>query len=362
MADKEPKNIFFLSAQMQQRGTSKYTLSLGKELVRRGARVSVACGPGPLAYRFDEAHVDYVEYDHIDSRLRSPFLVRRIVRQLRDFDTGILHLQSSDVLRLGMAVASAARVPMVATIHQPLLRGWRIWRLGRRAQRVIAVSEAVREDLVNLGGVPKEKIEVIPNGLDLKEYAPPPPRSSGPPVVGVIGPLEKMKGQQFFIDAAKSVLNAMRDVEIVVVGSGSEETSLRKQVRRLGIAKQVTFATDIADYRPALKAIDIFVLPSVQEGFGFTVLEAMASGKPVVASAVGGVYSLVIDGETGFLVDKGDSKAIAARVLQILRNPEMAEQMGRRAREMVEKEFDIWKVANRTIEQYKMALQPATVA
>ncbi|NOZ21056.1 MAG: glycosyltransferase family 4 protein [Planctomycetes bacterium] len=361
MAEHGLKNVFFLSAQMQQRGTSKYTLSLAKELARRGYAISVACGPGPLAGRFSEATIDHVEYDHIDSRLRSPFLVRKIARQMRDCEADVFHLQSSEALGLGLALASVVRIPMVATIHRPLLRGWRIWRLGRKAVRVIAVSEAVREDLVNLGGVPKEKIEVIPNGLDLNEYAAPPPRAAGPPVIGVIGPLEKVKGQEFFLDAAKAILNTLRDVEIVIVGSGSEEANLRRQARRLGIAKQVTLATDIADYRPVLSTIDIFVLPSLQEGFGFSVLEAMASGKPVVASAVGGVYSLVIDGETGFLVDKGDGKAIAARVLQILRNPEMAAQMGKRAREMVEKEFDIWKVANRTVEQYKLALEPAAV-
>ncbi|MEW6360038.1 MAG: glycosyltransferase family 4 protein [Planctomycetota bacterium] len=359
MAEQEFKNIFFLSGRMEQRGTTKYSLSLARELVRRGYSISVACGPGPMAYRLDEAKIAHVVYDHIDGRLRSPFLVQKIVRQMREFEADIFHLQSSQALRLGLAIASAIRIPMVATIHKPLLRGWSIWRLGRKAARVIAVSEAVREDLVNLAGVPKEKIEVIPNGLNLKEYVFSPRRASGPPVIGVIGPLEKEKGQRFFLDAAKVILAARQDVEIVIVGSGPEEINLRKQAARLGIAKKVTFATDLADYRPVLNALDIFVLPSVQEGFGFSVLEAMAAGKPVVASAVGGVYSLVIDGETGFLVDKGDSKSIAERALQILRDPEMAARMGKRAREMVEKEFDIWNVANRTVEQYKLSLQPA---
>jgi len=362
VTETEIKNIFFLSPRMQQRGITKYSLNLARELVRRGYGVSIACGHGPLADQFEEANIPMSKYNDIDRRLRSPFLARRIRAHIEEFGADVLHVQSLDMVPMGARLASPLRLPMAVTIHKLIARRRETWGLGWKAARVIAVSEAVREDLVNIGHVPKEKIEVIPNGLDLDDYALPAPTPGGVPVVGVAGPLEKVKGVGFFVEAAKLILDHVRGVQFLIAGDGAEERSLRRLARRLGISKNVIFAGDIQDYLAILKTIDILVLPSLQEGLGFTVLEAMAVGKPVVASAVGGVYSLVRDGETGFLVDKSDSKAIAGKVLQLLRDRDLAAQMGQRARAIVEKEFDIWTVADRTIEVYKLAANPAVLA
>lgn len=358
MAAHEVKNILFIAERMQARGISKYGLHLARELSRRGYWVSVICGPGPLVQQFRRAHINIAVYPEIGRRLWAPFLMGKLLAEAREFQPDIFHLQSSDVISIGTRLASALRKPLVVTAHRLMLRGWRMWQVGRRAARVIAVSEAVREDLVNIGRVPKQKIEVIPNGLDVNDYPVSPPSRNGAPVVGMMGGLEKVKGGEYFLAAAKRILDQFRDTQFLIAGGGSEEKNLRRQVRALGITKNVTFAIDVTDHRAVLRTIDILVLPSLREGLGFGILEAMAMGKPVVASAVGGVYSLVLDGQTGFLVDKGDSKAIAEKVSQLIRDRDLAVRMGTQARERVEKQFDIWSVANRTIEVYKQVAQP----
>ena len=107
VAQQEIKNIFLLGQRMQQRGISEYTLNLAKELMRRGYAVSVACGPGPLAHQFAEANINITQYDHIERRFRSPFLVGRLLNQLREFRPDILHVQSSDMGSLGAEMSRA---------------------------------------------------------------------------------------------------------------------------------------------------------------------------------------------------------------------------------------------------------------
>jgi len=345
--------VVLLSGKMIRRASSYYTLSLARELARRRLDVEVIGGSGPMWDEFSRARLHGRAFEHIEERFRSLFKKRAVLEHLRNVRAGILHVQHLTMARFGRGLARRLNIPMVVTVHSSFRRRHARALQGQNV-KVIAVSEPLREDLVNIGRVPKDKIVVIPNGLDLADYrASPPLRNGTTPVVGIIGPLVRLKGQAYFLKAAQRLLELERDIQFLIVGSGPDEKELRKLTARLGIQSNVTFAVGISRHRSLIETIDIFVFPSFEEGLGFNVLEAMASGRPVVASSVGGVYSVVRDEETGYLVDKGDVAAMVDRTLRLLRNPQLAAEMGARARSVVEKNFDIRKVVDRTLEVYR---------
>ena len=131
------------------------------------------------------------------------------------------------------------------------------------------------------------------------------------------GPLEAVKGHVFFLGAAQRVAAAHPETEFLVAGAGPEEENLRRLARELGINHNVTFASNLYDFSASLAAMDIFCLPSLRQGLGTIMLEAMALGRPVIASGVGGIYSVVRNNETGLVVPPSDSAALAERILEL---------------------------------------------
>ena len=223
----------------------------------------------------------------------------------------------------------------------------------------IAVSEALRAQMISSHRVPRNMVSVIPNGIDLSHY----PLSgreqvSGDrkrrhnPVVASLGRLAPHKGQRTLLHAAKEVLAKLPGVEFLILGDGPDLPALRKLAAELGISHRVTFA----DYQRLnalpLRDIDIFVEPSHVEGLGLSVMQAMAWGRPVVASGVGGLYSLVQDGETGLLVPKDNPAALAVAMGELRSDPVKAAEMGRHGRERIESDFNISRAADRHLELY----------
>ena len=151
------------------------------------------------------------------------------------------------------------------------------------------------------------------------------------------------------------------EAEFLIAGAGPEESNLRKQVRELGIVAHVTFVPDLMDLHQSLSAMDIFILPSLKQGLGTIMLEAMARARPVIATSAGGVYSVVTDGRTGLLVPPRDSAALARRIGELLDDPLKARQIGRAARDMVRREFPISRMVEQTAWLYRTIVPPATV-
>ena len=173
------------------------------------------------------------------------------------------------------------------------------------------------------------------------------------PVIGTAGPLEEVKGLAFFLQAARHVLDEFPEVEFLVAGSGPEEHNLRQLVRSLGIGRHVTFVSNLYGFREPLRAMDIFCLPSLQQGLGTIMLEAMAWGRPIVASRVGGISSAIDDGKTGLLVPPADSKALAEKFLFLLRNPDQAREIAMAGKVHVRKNFRIDQTVRLVTEVYR---------
>ena len=149
------------------------------------------------------------------------------------------------------------------------------------------------------------------------------------------------------------ILEKFPTARLFIAGVGKMGADLKQRVADRRLTAQVIFAPVVDRAADLLPLFDVFVMPSLQEGLGLSVMEAQAAGLPVVASRVGGIPSLIEHGKTGFLVDPQHSLALAELVIRLLKDPEEARMMGRRAREFIEKNFSAADMAAKTIEVYK---------
>lgn len=208
-----------------------------------------------------------------------------------------------------------------------------------RSLPVVAVSESTRDDLV-ARGLRRDRIEVIPNGIDLDRYTPAPDHKTVSPSLVFVGRLKEYKRVDLVIEAVHRLAERDVDVALDVVGKGDREAALRAQAERLGLGgrDRVRFHGFVSEEEKLelLRAAWIHVLTSPKEGWGLSSIEAAACGTPTVASDAPGLRESVIDGETGLLVPHGDVEALTDAVERLIRDPGLRSEMGRRARTFAE--------------------------
>ena len=203
------------------------------------------------------------------------------------------------------------------------------------AHRVTALSEADLAGQLELRLSAPSKYEVVRNGIDVDRFDRPAPSHPGF-VIGAVGRFTSEKGHRTLIDAFARVSRVLSDSRLVLVGYGELEEDLRRRAEGLPI----TFAGE-RDSAELLPTFDLFVQPSLYESQGIAILEAMAAGRPVVASDVGGVRDAVRDGETGLLVPPSDPEALAAAILRLARDSALAARLASAARALVRAEFSV---------------------
>lgn len=294
----------------------------------------------------------------------------RLARLLREERADVLHTHvhfSGNVI--GRLAARIARARVIAHMH--IENAFRPAGVSRKAQValdnwtarlctwIVAVSDATAETLVRQG-YPSARLVTVHNGIEPVEPAAPasldlPP---GTPVLGLVGRLCDVKGQRELIHALARIES--RDAVAVLVGkdleaNGAYERELKAEAQRLGVEQRVIFAGYRDDVPSLLAALDVFVLPSWIEGLPLVVLEAMAQGRAVIATAVGGTPELVSDGETGLLVPPQDVEALARAIDALLGDPARAEHMGAAGRLRVRQEFSAAAAAGRVLGLYQTA-------
>jgi glycosyltransferase involved in cell wall biosynthesis len=217
---------------------------------------------------------------------------------------------------------------------------------------IIAVSDATRRTLVEQG-YPADRVVTLHNGIEVEPATP--ARLTNGPTVLEVARLAEVKGQRVLLSALTkldaSALLVGRDLE----RGGAYEHELRREAERLGVSDRVVFAGQRDDVPGLLAGCDVLCLPSSVEGLPLVVLEAMAQGKPVVATAVGGTPELVVDGKTGLLVPPGDAGALAAALERVLRDPELARRLGEAGRHRVMESFSLSAMTERVLGLYTRA-------
>lgn len=262
-------------------------------------------------------------------------------------DVKILHTAQYHANLYGRLAARKTDVPcVVSSMHSVYTRDRKINRriinhlLSRYCDRIIAVSGAVRDDILKYDRVSGDKVEVIHNGIDLERFA-----GSGPaaakrefgipmeaPVIGTIGRLVREKGHKYLIEALSIVLKKFPETRLMLVGDGPLRADLDSLARAFGVHKNVIFTGMRADVPDMLASTDIFAFTSLWEGFGNALLEAMAAGKPVVISDLPSFKEITGTEKIGFTAPVGDSAALAGHLLKLLADPGLCKEFGRNAR------------------------------
>ena len=183
---------------------------------------------------------------------------------------------------------------------------------------------------------------------------------SNRPVLGIVGRLAEQKGHSVLLDAMTEVVKTFSTVRLLVVGDGPDADALKLHAAQIGLQNHVIWCgmTDAERVFQFYSLMDVVAVPSHFEGFGLTAAEAMAAGRPVVASTVDGLTEVVEDGVTGFLVPPGDSSALAAALIDLLQHPTKAIEMGRQGKERVRKLFSMERYRESILAAYAQCANP----
>jgi glycosyltransferase involved in cell wall biosynthesis len=171
-------------------------------------------------------------------------------------------------------------------------------------------------------------------------------------VVGIIARLSPVKGHKYLLAAMREVVNLKPHAQLLIVGEGPLKEELFEQTMALGLKENVVFLGSTFDTAIALSVIDIFALPSLQEGLGLSIMEAQAAGVPVIASNVGGIYTIIKDRENGLLIPPKDSLSLTQAIIELMDNPKLAKKMGEKGREVIRENFSLDEMTERIEKLY----------
>ncbi len=274
---------------------------------------------------------------------------------------------ASLALSLGAGSANAGRAPaLVASRRVDFhLRGnsFSRWKY-RQVDCFIAASEAIRQMLVG-DGVPAEQTVTVHEGIDVDHVLAAPPVNvheafflpHGAPVVGNIAALVPHKGHRYLIDAAHLVVQQVPDARFVILGEGDLREHLQKQVHEHRLEKHVLLPGFRIDVLGCLKAFDVFVMSSVTEGLGTSLLDAMAASRPIVATTAGGIPEIVEDGVNGLLVPPRDQQALADAVVRALNDADLRRRMGEAGFARVNERFTVERMVAETAAAYESVVK-----
>ena len=351
-------------------------LSLAKGLDKDKFEILAASGGGgPLVDELGKLGVPHIS---IDIRKSSgPGAVVRIAAALRGAGIDLFHTHGGVAGLYGRLAAKKAGIPAVVhTLHgihylhyrNPLLK-WAFIILERRLSRftdaVIFVSQADLRKGMKLRLAPAGKARLIRNGIDPAGIIPGFDRaakksqlgSDGRPLVVAVSRLHRQKGLKYLLRAVPLIREEIPAVKVVIAGGGPLESKLASAVRRLRIGESATLLGERKDAREVLAAADVFVLPSLWEGLPYVLVEAAALGKPIVATDIDGVREVVRSGETGVLVPPRDPGGLAAALILLLRDRDLAGKLGERARRDIPSAFALERMVRETEALYLEAFR-----
>lgn len=355
-----------IDAERNWGGGQQQVAGLCSYLRDRGHGVKLACRPGSRLEKWaGESGIEPTPVDMRPASLSAVLKLRSIILRERP---DVVHLHSARAHVLGSAAARLAgpvfsedRVGVwpgivIATrrMDDPIHMVWpNSGAYGSWTTAIVAISSAVREVLLH-AGVDERKIRLIESGADVSrfEQAVPDPglRASlgidaSLPIVCAAATLAERKGIRHLIDAA-SVLGARSaPVHLIIAGDGEQRNELESFAREKGVSASFLGFRD--DMPAILASSDVFAMPSLAEGLGVAVLEAMAAGRPVVASAVGGLRESVLDGVTGFSVPPANPEALAEAIARLIANPSMAAQFGAAGRARARSNYSLENMARK---------------
>jgi glycosyltransferase involved in cell wall biosynthesis len=364
-------NILFITNHLNIGGITSYVLSLSRGLKKAGHNVYLASSGGDCLTRFTEEGIIFIP---VPIKTKSEINIFKIgisflklLKHIREKDIQIVHTNSRVTQVLGQLLKKKTGVAHVTTWHGFFRRRWSRKVFPCWADKTIAISEQVKEHLLSEFEAGVKNVQLVYNGIDLEKIKLREPVTRSElkagfglkegPVVGIIARLSDVKGHVYLIRAMGKVLGKFPEAQLLIVGEGKMEKELLALVEELKIEKSVFFVPRSNNIAELYYIMDVFVMPSLKEGLGLGLMEAMAGAKAVVGSAVGGIKSLIQDRQTGLLVGPRDVEGLSRAILELLNDPAFAAIMGNNARIFIIQNFSLEKMLKETEEVYRECLK-----
>lgn len=298
--------------------------------------------------------------------------VRQIEECIQEDGIQLIHTHGYKADLYGYVAARRSGKPIVATCHN-----WvggtaalgiynHLDRMAlKRFHGLAAVSDSVAQRLL-ASGVSASKIRTIANGIDVKSFerARPLPALNfdGSKVVGMVARLDLQKGFEYLLRAASELRSAFPGLKVVIVGEGPDRNEIEGMIQRLGLQSNVILAGQHSNMPGIYAALDVFVLPSLNEGLPMTILEAMAASKPVIATRVGAIPKVIQDGETGLLVDPGDTDGLRNALARLLTDSDLCGRLGAAGHDWVSHNYTSEAMALKYRQMYDDVLGTPAIA
>jgi glycosyltransferase involved in cell wall biosynthesis len=310
---------------------------------------------GEIGQEIEELGFEVVCLNKLKHRLDWT-IVKDIYRYIKQNDIKVVFSYQYHANLYGRIAAHLARVPcIIASVHNVYTIDKKIHRriinkyLAGWTDRIVAVSKAVKDDVLKYDGVPGSKVEIIYNGVDLSKFLDTNGNAIrnefgiplGAPVLGTVGRLTLQKGQRYLLEAVSQLRGKFPRLVLLVVGDGPLKNELKEYAKTLGIQESVIFTGSRRDVPSLLAAMDVFVLPSLWEGLSISLIESMAAGKPVITTDIAPIREVVNTDKVGILVPPKNSTTLADAVEILLRDRKLAGRLGMAARERVFSTFNI---------------------
>lgn len=359
--------VFFVNTTKQWGGGEKWHLETACAMKDKGFNVAILALPGKdLHKRSVSAGIRTIPVQVSNLSFLNPIRIITLVKLFRKEMPDVLILNfSADIKTAGIS-AKIAGIPNIIyrrgsaiPVRNTLINRFLYKKV---ITQIIANSIETRQTILqhNKNLVVPQKIHVIYNGINLKQFDSSPesviyPRQGNEVIIGNVGRLVHQKGQKFLVELALLLQEKKLNFKIIIAGEGPLKSSLTQMTREAGLEDRVVFLGFIENIKAFMGNIDIFVLPSLWEGFGYVLVEAMACRKPVVAFNISSNPEIIAADETGFLIDYPDVETMARKIGILIADPKLRKTLGNLGRSRVEEKFDI-TVTEKKVEQLLTSL------
>jgi len=359
-------NILYLTNHLNIGGITSYVDSLSSGLKERGHNIYIASSGGDKLHDFLDKGINFIQVPLKTKAEFSPKIIIsffKLLPYIKENKIDIIHANTRVTQVLACFLSFFSGKPFISTCH-----GFFKTRFVRLlfpcwGKKVIAISQQVEQHLRHDFKVNPAAISLINNGIDVGRFA----NNQGFDrqlirkelgigeglVVGIVGRLSDVKGHIYLIKAISIVAKDVPQVKLLIIGEGKMFSQLIDLTKQLGIEDKVFFINSVMDTRRVLAIMDLFVMPSLKEGLGLALMEAMASGLPVIGSNVGGIKTLIADGYNGLLVEPADVPGLAQAITVLINDPEKRKAFGANASIFIQKNFSLKKMLDQTEEVYE---------
>ncbi len=363
-------NILFINSHLNVGGITSYLYTLSRQYIKRGHKVYLASAGGVRADEFEKLGVVLFQVPLKTKSEVNPKVfchVPRFLKFIKEQKIDIIHSHTRVAQVLGQVLSWISGVPYVSTCHGFYKKRWFRLLFPSWGEASVAISPPVRDHLIQDFRMTEEKVFLIRNGIDLeafyeltddrREETRKNFNVTKAPVLGMVSRLADTKGHDVLINAMPKILEKFPNTLLFIAGEGKMEAKLKQQVVDLKLQDHVQFAPVFNPSGRILSLFNIFVMPSIDEGFGLSGMEAQVVGLPVVASDVGGIPTFVHHEKTGLLVPPGDSQKLAEAIIRVCEDKELAARLGRQARQFIHENFSSVVMAEKILAMYKSVLQ-----